>query len=95
MSKQKQYSQEFRDHAVELTLSGEKSVPVIARELGIRDQTLYNWRKAYHQRQGSTAVGSDSLAEENAALRRELKRVREERDILKKAIGYFADPSTR
>ena len=38
-----EYTQEFRDRAVELTFRGGRSVPLIAEELGIKIQTLYSW----------------------------------------------------
>lgn len=97
----KEYTQEFRDRAVELTLRGDRSVPVIAKELGVKAQTLHGWRRDYRSK-ALKASGSEaspplrqariSQAEEIAALRKELKRVTEERDILKKAVGYFASP---
>lgn len=99
-----EYTQEFRDRAVELTLRGDRSVPVIAKELGVNVQTLHGWRRDY-RRKASKGSGSEasthlsqahiSQAEEIAALRKELKRVTEERDILKKAVGYFANPSEK
>ena len=101
MSKKITYDQAFRDRAVELTLSSEKSVAAIARELGVNEQTLHSWRRTYRARAdrqiADTAGGStrQTLVEENAALRRELKRITEERDILKKAVGYFANPSAK
>ena len=97
--KKSKYTQEFRDRAVELTLRGDRSVPVIANELVVNVQTLHGWRRDY-RRKAVKAIGSEaptriSQAEEIAALRKELKRVTEERDILKKAVGYFANPSQK
>ena len=92
-------SQEFRDRAVELTLRGDRSVPVIAEELGLSAQTLYAWRREYRRKAskmpGSEASSRVTQAEEIAELRKQLKRVTEERDILKKAVGYFANPSEK
>ena len=101
MSKKTTYDQAFRDRAVELTLTSQKSVAAIARELGVNEQTLHSWRRVYRERAdrqiAGDATGSrrQTLVDENAALRRELKRITEERDILKKAVGYFANPSTK
>lgn len=95
----KENTQEFRDRAVELTLRGDRSVPVIAEELGLSAQTLYAWRREYRrkasQMPGSEASSRLTQAEEIALLRKQLKRVTEERDILKKAVGYFANPSEK
>ena len=91
----KEYTQEFRDRAVELTLRADRSVPMIAEELGVNPQTLYSWCRQYRRRasnSGSSETSRLSQAEEIAALRKELKRVTEERDILKKAVCYFASP---
>ena len=101
MSKQRTYEPAFRDRAVELTLNSDKSVAAIARELGVKEQTLHSWRRDYRRRNDKQIAGNvtgnsgQTLIEENAALRRELKRMTEERDILKKAVGYFANPSAK
>ena len=91
-----EYTQEFRDRAVELTLQDQRSVAMVARELGVNVQTLHGWRRDYRRKavqvSGSEASSRLTQAEEIAALRKELKRVTEERDILKKAVGYFASP---
>ncbi len=87
------HTQEFKDRAVELTLKGDRSVPLIAEELGIKPQTLYGWRRSYRKTAAAQPGAKLTLAEENAQLRKELRRVSEERDILKKAVGYFANPS--
>ena len=94
-----EYTQEFRDRAVELTLQGDRSVPIIAKELGVKVHTLYSWRKQYlkkaSENPSSETSSRISQAEEIAALHKELRRVKEERDILKKAVGYFANPSQK
>lgn len=92
-----EYTQEFRDRAVELTLRGDRSVAAVAKELGVNVQTLHGWRREYRRKalkaSGSESSSRLSQAEEIALLRKELKRVTEERDILKKAVGYFASPA--
>ena len=91
-----EYTQEFRERAVELSMQSDQPIGVIAEELGVKLSTLYGWRRDYRRKAASVAsVPSSRLsqAEEIAALRKELKRVSEERDILKKAVGYFATPS--
>lgn len=54
---------------------------------------MYAWVGAAKGRKGKYAAGSDELRQENLRLKKELKRVEEERDILKKAAAYFAKAS--
>jgi transposase len=71
-------------------------VAEIARELGIGDQLLHKWkRQCGGQAPGSHAVNPDHFTreEEIRRLRRDLLRVTEERDILKKATAFFANES--
>lgn len=91
MSKdQKHYTQEFTIEAVKLLETSGKSGAQIARELGIADGMLYRWRRQ-HKAQGAEAFPGKghqtASAEEVRQLQLELERVRQERDILKKAIG--------
>ena len=45
-----EYTQEFRDRAVELTLQDHRSVAMVARELGVNVQTLHGWRRDYRRK---------------------------------------------
>jgi transposase len=90
---QPSFTAEFKKEAVQLAYTSGKPKAQIARELGISDSALYCWCKQ------STDHGSDAfpgkghqtpLEEENHQLKRELERVRQERDILKKAISIFS-----
>ena len=87
------YSLEFRREAVELLKRSGKSVPVLARELGVSPQSLRNWANQIDvdagRREGLTSDERDELRR----LRRELKVVTEEREILKKAAAFFAKES--
>lgn len=83
-------SQEFRRRAVELLESSGKSVPVLARELGVSPQTLRNWRSQREVDQGRAEGVSSDERDELRRLRRENKTLREEREILKKAAAFFA-----
>jgi transposase len=97
-----QYSKEFKLNAIKLLQAGQKPATQLALELGIRRNLLYKWAETLsaHAGNADTAFNGpgrnklgahkDSLKSENAQLRRELKRVTEERDILKKAEAYFA-----
>jgi transposase len=90
---QPSFTAEFKKEAVQLAYTSGKPKAQIARELGISDSALYSWCKQ------ATDHGSDAfpgkghqtpLEEENHQLKRELERVRQEREILKKAINIFS-----
>lgn len=87
--KQKSYSDEFKQQAVQLALSGEKSKAQTARDLGISENRLYAWLAKYGP--DAPATEEADLKAENARLRKALIRAEMERDILKKAIGIFSE----
>ena len=90
---QKVYSKEFKEEAVRLVETSGKSITQIARELGISDSAIHNWRKelAEHGREAFPGKGHQiELEEENRRLKRELERVQQERDILKKVVSIFS-----
>jgi len=71
----------------------------IATELGISDHSLYKWRRRAKERGELAFPGNGKVAltaeqQENVCLRKELARVTQERDILKKATMFFAKEST-
>ena len=86
------FDKDFRREAVRLAESGTMPIAQVARELGVHQETLRNWRrqarKATEAPEESTSV--PSLEAENRGLRRELAIVVEEREILKKATAFFA-----
>lgn len=88
----KVYTREYKQEAVRLTTEGGISVAQAARDLGINENTLHNWRRQYRQWGASAGAGKEelSLAEENRRLRREMAILREERDFLKKAAVWLA-----
>jgi transposase len=90
------YSLEFRREAVALLKSSRKTVPQLAGELGISPQSLRNWARQIDVDAGKADGLSSDEREELRRLRRELKIVTEEREILKKAAAFFAkDSGTR
>jgi transposase len=84
------YSQEFRRRAVELLESSGKSVPVLARELGVSPQSLRNWTRQTDVDQGRQEGLTTDERDELRRLRRENRTLKEEREILKKAAAFFA-----
>ena len=88
----KHQTEEFKAEAVELVERSGKSVAEIAEDLGINARTLYTW-VANHQPKSEVEAQSLDLAAENKRLKRELELLRQERDILKKAMGVFARES--
>tara|TARA_Y100000296_G_C5132854_1_gene236527 strand:- start:888 stop:1187 length:300 start_codon:yes stop_codon:yes gene_type:complete len=85
----KRYPEEFKIEAVkQVTVAGHSVVDVAAR-LGMTTHSLYAWIKRY----GPDSEQHNQAAAEAAEIRRlkkELQRVTEERDLLKKAAAYFA-----
>ena len=90
------YPLEFRREAVELLKRSGKSVPVLARELGVSPQSLRNWSRQIDVDKGKAAGLTSDEREELRRLRREVRTLTEEREILRKAAAFFAkDSETR
>jgi transposase len=89
MKERRIYTAEFKREAVRLSGQAGVSVVQVAQELGISDYSLYKWRKparsggelAYS---GNGKVALTAEQQENVRLKRELERVTQERDVLKK-----------
>ena len=91
MKDRKRYSREFKLEAVRRCEESGKPIAEIARELDVSLNLLYRWRDAIVKEGKNAFAGSGKKeADELAALRRENARLREERDILKKSLVYFA-----
>ncbi len=91
--KRNTYDKEFKISAVKLVLERKQSAISVARDLGINVNSLHNWKKKYLEDQEHSFPGHGKLKpsdEELRKLKRELETVRMERDILKKAIAFFA-----
>ena len=93
--KHKRYDETFKRNAVELWLSGSKSVQQIAAELGISDQSLKQWKKklAALPATGPGQRSAPQLEEEVRRLKRELQHVSRQRDILKKPWASSPNPA--
>ena len=88
----KRYSREFKLEAVRLANESGKPVAEVARELDISVHHLYRWRDLAAKQGGSAfpGCGKTNSQDELTKLRRENTRLREERDILKKSLIFFA-----
>jgi transposase len=87
----KRYDEAFKMETVKYIMENHKSVAQVAREVGVNDNTLHNWVKKYGKQPEMKAVQSFSSAEEEVrALRKEMYDLKEENEILKKAMHYFA-----
>jgi len=91
----RKFSAEFKAETVRLVRDSHKSVGTIARELDLTETALRRWVQQAEVDAGRGPVGAltSSEREELALLRRENKRLRMERDILKKATAFFAKES--
>jgi transposase len=84
------YPPEFRREAVQLVLDG-RGVRDVANSLGCSDQSLHNWVKQHQLDKRERYDGLTSAEhEELRQLRKRVKRVEQERDILKRAAVLFA-----
>lgn len=89
MNSGKRYTDEFKIEAVKQVTERGYSVAEVAERLGTTTHSLYAWLKRYGEQSPQQINNADSQAE-IAQLKAELRRVTEERDILKKAAKYFA-----
>ena len=87
--KKKRFDQDFKISAVKMVTGGGHKVSEVARSLGIHSNQLYNWKKKFSDHGDKAFPGKGHLSE-LAALRRKLRDVEMERDILKKAVSIFS-----
>ena len=93
-SRQRRYSEEFRRDAVALWRKSGKSIAEVARELGVNDMSLGLWIK---KSEGSAPMSDEERADraEAARLRRRVKELEEEVEILKRFTAYWVKDSGR
>ncbi len=91
----KKYTREFKEQAVRMLEAGEKTGHQIEEELGVGSGQVYRWRRALQEeRQGGLKAfpgNGRPRDEELAALRKEVKELREDREILRKALAIFSE----
>ena len=93
---QKTSTQEFKREAVRLAQTSGKPIAQVARELGISDTSIHQWRKelAEHGQEAFPGSGHQTAQEEERRrLKRELERTQKERDILKKPAPQYYKPT--
>ncbi len=90
--KKKRFDRDFKISAVKMVTEGGHKSSEVARSLGINATQLYSWKHKFAD-QGDKAFPGKGHLTELAALRRKLRDVEMERDILKKAVGIFSKPT--
>lgn len=88
--KVRSYTLEFKQSSAQLASTSDKPINQTAKDLGINPVTLHGWVKQYCPKPVAEKSQRNDLAAENAQLRKEVARLKQERDILKKAAAYFA-----
>lgn len=95
MQKRRKYSPEFKQGAVEQASLPGVSCAQVARELGIGANLLSRWKREAEQDSSRAFRGTGSPRDEELAkLKRELARVKKERDFLREAATFFAKESS-
>ena len=88
------YSTEFRAEAVRLAETSGQSIRQVAMELGISNESLARWIRLARERPAGTPLAADERAE-LTELRRRVKVLETEREILRKAAAFFAQETER
>lgn len=91
MSKRRKYSAEFKQEAIAMANQPGVTKAQIGKELGINPNMLTRWERELSENGNKAFVGQGHARdEEMAALKRELNRVKKERDFLREAATFFA-----
>jgi transposase len=91
MTTNKTYSPDVRESAAKLVLEADQPIAETARELGVNENTFHTWIKKYSRpKKDGRGHTDEHLYEELKRLKKDNSRLREERDLLKKAAAYFA-----
>ena len=87
--KKKRFDRDFKISAVKMVTQEGHKASEVARSLGIHANQLYNWKRKFSDNGEKAFPGKGHLTE-ISALRKQLREVEMERDILKKAVGIFS-----
>jgi len=91
-TERKVYSKEFKESAVRMVTEQGRKASEVARDLGISEQMLHNWKRKLQDKNDNAFPGKGRLSPQEAEVRdlkKEIARLKEERDILKKAAKFF------
>src|SRR5271157_1207756 len=83
------YPKEFRRDAAALVIDQHRTIADVARELDVVEQTLGNWVRQERIDRGEREGTTTEMREENVRLRREVKRLTMERDLLKRSVAFW------
>jgi len=87
----RKYTAEFKERAVKLAVESDQAIAQTARDLGVNENTLHTWIGKYHRAEHQEKeVNDEHVYEELKRLRKENARLKEGREILKKAAAYCA-----
>ena len=86
----RRFSREFKLRAVQRTLEEDVPMAEVARELGVSPQLLYHWKAEYLRTPPEGPMPKETPEQQIRRLRAENERLRQERDFLKKAVGFFS-----
>ena len=88
----RRFSKEFKSEAVQLVVSGQRTVPEVCKAHELHESSVYAWVRQAKIDAGKGPAGALTTEEkqELSALRRECRELRRERDFLKQAAAYFA-----
>ena len=93
MAKRRKYSEEFKREAVGLTRQPGVSVSQVARDIGVAANLLFRWRRQLEGEPNAFPGSGVARDQELLALKRELAKVKRERDFLRDAAAFFASES--
>ena len=92
-TKCKRYDEAFQRSAVEHWLVSGLGAPQVAAELGVNAQNLHKWKQKFKALPAGQVVGTlAAMQAENRRLQKELHRMMQQRDILKKTLGIISEP---
>jgi len=92
-SGRRKYDKQFKEEAVRLITDGGRQVAEVARSLGIHENLLYAWKRKYQEDPSGSFPGKGHMKpqeEELRRLQRENANLKEDREILKKALAIFS-----
>jgi len=92
LASRKVYSKEFKESSVRMVTEQGRKTSEVARDLGISEQMLHNWKRKLQDKKDNAFPGKGKLSPQEAEVRdlkKEIARLKEERDILKKAAKFF------